>query len=185
MNQLCCPIPRFTGSKLIFAALLVSATGCSKLAKVREVHQDLAIDRRGEVVVAPLTATSSLCDIQFDEGELEGSRNYFRRVARENLVHSLKDQIKVVHPKAVDEFIEKQGVEKDFHFDKRSAMKLARLMNAEIVVCSGYSKWYSMNLPPVIRYDRGPAQAHPRFCRPRYLFEALLRRLPSPSPWSP
>ena len=130
MNQLCCA----RISKLIFAALLVAATGCSKLAKVREVQQEVAIDRRGEVVVMPLTATSSLCDVKFDEGELEGSRDYFRTIVRENLVHSFKGQITVVHPKAVDTFIRKQGLKEDHHFDKRSAMKLARLMDAEIVI---------------------------------------------------
>jgi len=124
---------------LVVAALLVGGAGCKKLAKVRDIHQELAIDRRAELVVMPLASTASLCNVQFDEGELQGAREYFTESIRENLNYSLSKQIKVIHPKALSQFLRKQGISEKVHFDKRESMKIARMMQAEIV-CFGHVK---------------------------------------------
>lgn len=130
MNQFC----RTTIPRLLLLALLALPTGCKHLAKVHEAQQDLAIDRRGQVVVMPLSGTVSLCDTKFDEGELEGAKDHFRELVRENLNHSLSKEITVVHPKTVDNFLQTQGAGPDQHFDKALALKMAKLMEAEIVV---------------------------------------------------
>jgi len=126
-------------SALFAVTLLACAAGCANLADVREVHQGLAVDRRGRVVVMPIAATASLCDINFDEGELEGAKDHFRKLVQENLSHSLSKHITVVHPKAVDKFLSRQGFGEDQHYGKFLAMKTAHEMEAEIV-CFGHVK---------------------------------------------
>ncbi|NOZ20724.1 MAG: hypothetical protein GXP25_06500 [Planctomycetes bacterium] len=126
-------------SILFAVTLLACAAGCAHLAHVREINQDLAVDRRGRVVVMPLAATASLCDPNFAEGELEGAKDHFRRLVRENLSYSLSKHITVIHPKAVDKFLARQGFGEDQHYDKRLSMQMARKMDAQIV-CFGYVK---------------------------------------------
>ncbi|MEW6358013.1 MAG: hypothetical protein AB1696_16890 [Planctomycetota bacterium] len=126
-------------SVLLAVMLLVCAAGCANLADVRDVHQELAVDRRGEVAVMPIAATASLCDINFDEGELEGAKDHFRHLVRENLSYSLSKYITVIQPNSVDKFLAGQGNPPDQHYGKHLAMQMAKEMEAEIV-CFGHVK---------------------------------------------